>query len=133
LLVTGVLAWGAVLLFLPHAVGEAGLRANWDEARALLPALLVSLVGYASSFGAVIGLRSLAAAKRSLRARFIDGVFTGGFGLSGACLDGARGVAWGYAATGCLRSMNAWWQFSRAVGEHERCHDVMGARFEARG
>ena len=66
------------------------------------------------------GLRSLAAAKRSLRARCIDGVLTLFFGVAGAYLAGAKGVAWGYAVTGCLRSLNAWWQFSRALREHER-------------
>ena len=33
------------------------------------------------------------------------------------------GVAWGYAVTGCLRSLNAWWQFSSALNELERRRD----------
>lgn len=119
-LAAGVLAWGAVILSVPHGIGESVLRANWDVARPLLPPLVIALAGYASSFGALIGLRSLAAAKRSLRARCIDGFLTLFFGLVGAYLAGAKGVAWGAAATGCLRSVNAWWQFSRALREHER-------------
>jgi O-antigen/teichoic acid export membrane protein len=118
-LAAGVLAWGAVILLVPRAIGEFLLRANWDAARPLLPPLLIALIGYAFSFGAWTGLRSLAAAKRSLRARCIDGSFTFSLGLAGAYLAGAAGVAWGYAITGVLRSLNAWWQFSRALGERE--------------
>jgi O-antigen/teichoic acid export membrane protein len=118
-LAAGVLAWGAVILLVPRAIGESLLRANWDAARPLLPPLLISLIGYGFSFGAWTGLRSLAAAKRSLRARCIDGALTFSLGLAGAYLGGATGVAWGYAVTGVLRSVNAWWQFSRALGERE--------------
>jgi O-antigen/teichoic acid export membrane protein len=117
---TGVLVWGALILLVPRGIGESVLRANWEGARTLVPLLLVALAGYGSSFGALIGLRSLAAASRSLRARCIDGAMTLSFGLLGAYLGGATGVAWGAVATGCLRSANAWWQFSSALHEHER-------------
>ena len=80
---------------------------------------LPRLIGYAFSFGAWTGLRALAAARRSLRARCIDGALTFSLGLTGAYLGGATGVAWGYAVTGCLRSLNAWWQFTRALRERE--------------
>ena len=49
------------------------------------------------------------AARRSLRARCIDGSLTLFFGPAGAYLAGAKGVAWGYAVVGCLRGLNAWW------------------------
>jgi O-antigen/teichoic acid export membrane protein len=119
-IMAGVLAWGAVVLLVPRNIGETVLRGNWVEARSLLPPLLIALTGYGSSFGAWTGLRSLAAATRSLRAKCIDGLLTLVFGLAGAYLGGARGVAWGYAATGCLKSLNVWWQFSSALREHER-------------
>jgi O-antigen/teichoic acid export membrane protein len=115
-----VLAWGAVVLLAPRNIGQVLLRANWDDARALLPPLLVALAGYASGFGAWTGLRSLAAARRSLRAKCIDGSLTLVFGVTGAYLAGARGVAWGYAVSGWLKSLNAWWQFSRALREYKR-------------
>jgi hypothetical protein len=118
-LAAGVLAWGAILLLVPRAIGEFLLRANWDAAQPLLPLLVIWLIGYGLSFGAWTGLRSLAAAKRSLQARCIDGSLTFSFGLAGAYLGGAIGVAWGYAITGILKSLNAWWQFSRALGERE--------------
>src|SRR4029078_2296325 len=95
------------------------VRPNWLPARSLVPLLLIALIGYAFSFGAWTGLRALAAARRSLRARCIDGALTFSLGLTGAYLAGATGVAWGYALTGCLRSLNAWWQFTRALRERE--------------
>jgi len=135
LVTAGVLAWGAVILLLPRGIGQSVLRANWDTASPLLPPLLIALAGYGSSFGPLTGLRSMAAATRSLRARCIDGLCTLVFGLTGAYLAGAMGVAWGYAVTGCLRSLNAWWQFSSALHERQRRDDstrraetVVGAR-----
>jgi len=118
-LASGVLTWGAVVLLLPPSVGKFVLAVNWEAARSLLPPTLIGLAGFGSAYGAWTGLRSLAAAKRSLRARCIDGAITLFFGLSGAYLGGATGAAWGYAITGCLRSPNAWWQFSRALREYE--------------
>ena len=118
-LAAGVIAWGGVILLIPRSIGELVLRANWEAAYGLLPPLLLALLGYALSFGAWTGLRSLAAAKRSLNARCIDGALTFSLGVAGAYLGGATGVAWGYAVTGCLRSLNAWWHFSRALRERE--------------
>jgi hypothetical protein len=136
LMAAAVLAWGAVLLLVPDPIGESVLRANWGAARSLLPPLVVWLAGYGSSFGAGIGLRSLAAAVRSLHTRCIDAVIILFFVLIGAYLGGAVGVAWGFAATGCLRSVNAWWQFSRAVREHggrREVGDAIAATLAARG
>ena len=69
----------------------------------------------------------LAAARRSLRARCVDGALTFFFGLAGAYLAGAKGVAWGFAVAGLLRTVNAWWQFSRALREYEGCSEARGA------
>jgi hypothetical protein len=137
LLVTlGVLSWGGVVLLIPRDVGESLLKANWDGARSLLVPLLVALSGYGLSFGAWTGLRALAAARRSLRARCIDGLLTVVFGVAGAYLAGATGVAWGYAAAWWLRSVNAWWHFWKALGEHDRdgkAGDVSAAAVAASG
>lgn len=118
--IAGVLAWGLIVLTLPREIGETVLRTNWFAARSLVPLLLIALTGYASSFGAWTGLRSLAAARRSLRAKCIDGLLTVSFGVTGAYLAGAVGVASGYALSAWLKSMNVWWQFARALSEHER-------------
>ncbi len=119
LLTAGVVAWGTILLSVPRGVGEFVLRDNWDPARSLLTPLVIGLTGWASSYGALIGLRSLAAARRSLRAKCLDALLNLVAGVSGAYLAGATGVAWGSAVTGCLRSVVAWGQFSRALREHK--------------
>jgi O-antigen/teichoic acid export membrane protein len=118
-MVSGALAWAVVVLSLPRSVGELVLGANWQGARSLLVPLSIGAVGFGSAFGAWAGLRSLAAAKRSLRARFIDSLATLILALGGAALAGARGAAWGFAAAGCIRIVNAWWQFTRALAEHD--------------
>jgi hypothetical protein len=69
----------------------------------------------------------LAAAKRSLRVRFIDASSTLVLSLSGAALGEAEGAAWGYAIAGCLRIPNAWWQFAKALREYECADDDLVA------
>jgi hypothetical protein len=121
---SGALAWGAVLLFIPDAIGHVVLRANWDAVQPLLLPLLIWAAAFGSSFGPWAGLRALAAAKRSLRARSIDAVAGLVLSLSGAIVGGAVGAAWGTAAAGCLMVPNAWWQFSRALREYEHRIDT---------
>jgi hypothetical protein len=113
------LAWGAVLLIVPESLGRALLGVNWDSARALAIPLAAVAATAGFAYGAMAGLRSLAAAKRSLRTRWVDAVAIVVLVLGGASLWGAVGAAWGFAAAGCLRIPHAWWQFSRALGEYE--------------
>jgi O-antigen/teichoic acid export membrane protein len=115
----GAFSWGALVLLLPAGTGRFALGANWAGARLLVLPLSIGVIGYGLSFGATSGLRSLAAARRSLRARSIDASATLVLALSGASLGGAHGAAWGYAAAGCLRIPTAWWQFTRAMREYE--------------
>ena len=89
--------------------------------------LLIAYMGYAFIFGASVGLHCLAAARRILRTGCIDAALTLFFGLAGAYLAGAKGVAWGFAMAGSLRSVNAWWQFSRALREYEGRSEAGGA------
>jgi hypothetical protein len=119
-LASGALVWGALVLSLPQGVGEFLLGVNWEGARSLLLPLSIGAAGFGSAFGAWVGLRSLAAAKRSLRGRYIDALATTVLAVGGAALAGALGAAWGYAIAGCVRIPNAWWQFTRALGEYER-------------
>jgi len=118
-LAAGVLAWGMMVLLVPRSIGESVLHANWEAGRSLVTPLLISFVGYASTFGASVGLHCLAAARRSVRARCIEGALTFFSGVGGAYLAGATGVAWGFAVAGLLKSVNAWWQFLRALREYE--------------
>ena len=117
-LAVAVVLWCLVLLTIPEDVGELLLGKNWDGARSLLLPLSIGSVGFALAYGAMTGLRALGAARRSLRARYIDATSTVTFALSGALLGGAIGAAWGFAIAGSLRIPNAWWQFARALREY---------------
>jgi O-antigen/teichoic acid export membrane protein len=118
-LAVSALLWLGLVLMIPPDIGRMFLGANWPNARAIITPLSIGALGYALSFGAAAGLRALAAAKRSLRARFVDALSVLIFPLSGAVLNGATGAAWGYALAGLLKIPNAWWQFSRARREYE--------------
>jgi O-antigen/teichoic acid export membrane protein len=120
ILTLAVLAWLVIVLLLPAGLGETVLGANWQNARSIVVPLSILSVGYAFAFGAMAGLRALAAAKRSLRVRFVDATSILVFPLGGAVLGGASGAAWGLAVAGLVKIPNAWWQFSRARHEHER-------------
>ena len=80
-----------IVVFVPRSIGESVLRTNWDAGRSLVAPLLIAFVGFASTFGASLGLHCLAAARRILRAECIGAVLTLFFGLSGAYLAGAKG------------------------------------------
>lgn len=115
----GAFSWGTLVLLLPAGTGRFALGANWAGARSLVLPLSIGALGYGLSFGATTGMRSLAAARRSLRARSVDASASLILVLSGAALGGAHGAAWGYAVAGCLRIATAWWQFTRAMREYE--------------
>jgi hypothetical protein len=112
--------WGGVLLLIPSNVGTSLLGETWEPARALVPALTFMTVGRGVTLGAITGLRALAAAKRSLRARMISsaGVLVGG--LTGASIAGAVGAAWGFAAS-TIPEMVVWWsEYRRGMAEWEK-------------
>ncbi len=120
-------AWGTFALFLPASLGMKLLGENWQGARSVLLPLTIAVVGYAGSYGAVVGLRAMAAARRSLRARSIVAVLTLVAGVMGALLAGARGVAWGFAVAGGLELLVSWGQYVRAVDEDPRMQGVFEA------
>jgi len=49
------------------------------------------------SGGALVGLRVLADARSSLRARLVDSAFGFVFGVGGGLIGGALGASWGFA------------------------------------
>jgi hypothetical protein len=97
----GALLWGAGLTALPQSFGSALLRSNWPGARHLLGPVTFLAAGGACMLGPVIGLRSLGAARESLRARLWGVPLIVGGGLLGASLDGAYGAA-------VLLAVSAW-------------------------
>jgi hypothetical protein len=103
------LAWGLMLMFvLPYDLGQHVLGSIWQSAALLILPLTLSVMNASLCSGAVIGLRALGAARRSLRSQLLSStVFVAG-GLIGAAVDGALGSSWGMAL-GNLFAAAVWW------------------------
>lgn len=116
-LLAGVaLAWGAMLLVLPSSLGESLVGRSWGEARHVIVPLCLAMAGTGAVTGAFVGLRALAAARRSLRSRLLVAPFMVAGTLAGAAVAGAPGTAWGAALVTWL-SLALWWrQFLAALG-----------------
>jgi O-antigen/teichoic acid export membrane protein len=100
-----ILGWVLGLSVLPVEIGEALLGDSWASARVVLLPLGLSLVAQGASGGALVGLRVLADASSSLRARILDAAFSFCFGVGGALIGGAIGAAWGFAAGGAVSAV----------------------------
>jgi hypothetical protein len=94
------------------------LRGNWAGGHAVVLPLTITTAAFGAAYGAGVGLRALAAAKRSLRVRFADAAITVVAGLAGAAVAGAGGVAWAFAAGAACLVPVWWWQFRKALAEH---------------
>jgi hypothetical protein len=113
-----VLAWAAVLLAIPDRWGAALLGASWEGGRALVVPLAVVEAASAVELAALIGLRSLAAARYSMRARLAESVLTVTGGTVGAVSGGAIGATWGMAVANLVEDVVWWRQFLRAFRAH---------------
>lgn len=112
----GALAWGAVFLLLPDAVGRELLGvAVWTEAKpVLVPVILLWAFGAANA-GAFAILRATAAANRGLSIRIVSSVLFVIAGIGGAATAGAQGAAWALAIAASVTLLLWWWQADRAV------------------
>ncbi|AZK98759.1 MULTISPECIES: MATE family efflux transporter [Streptomyces] len=114
------LLWGAALLLVPDRAGEFVLGGVWHSASELIVPATLGVAGAGLGVGAMVGLRALAAARRSLRCQLFASVCYVGGGLGGAALAGTAGSAWGVAAA-TLSSSAVWWlQLRPALREHHR-------------
>jgi len=109
LLALFTLGWGVFVLLLPQDVGVALLGSTWDPARAVLVPSIVGQVGGVLTTGPGMGLRTLAAARRSLRVSVIASIITVILGVGGAVAGGVLGAAWGLALA-ALASATLWWR-----------------------
>lgn len=110
-------AWSLAVLSLPDSFGRALLGASWAGTREVMPAVAVHIVAMGMGSGALIGLRSMAAARRSLRARLVIAVLQLAFGMGGATLAQGLGAAAGLAAANVVGIGLLWDQFRRAYQE----------------
>jgi hypothetical protein len=118
LVATAAIVYGSVAHFLPSDIGRSLLGASWDGARAVVFVLALSRAGTGFAAGATAGLRSLGAAKRSLKARLmcVPLVIIGGVG--GAAIAGVRGAATGLALSSFIEAFIWWWQLRHGLRDH---------------
>jgi O-antigen/teichoic acid export membrane protein/thymidylate kinase len=116
-LAASALAWTTFVLLIPNDVGAALLRQNWEPARSVLLPLSIGLIGLAATAGATIGMRALAAVRRSLRTRILTTIIGLVSTISGAALGGAVGAAIAIAVASWVVAAIWWWQFRTALGE----------------
>jgi hypothetical protein len=107
------LAWGSIMYLLPEHVGQALLKKSWSSAHAVILPYAAVMAASGSLTGATVGLRALAAARRSLRARLITGVISVCSTGVGAYVGGAAGAASGLAL-GLWTGSVFWWTGLRA-------------------
>lgn len=113
-----IFAWVLALSVLPVEIGEALLGDSWTSAKVVLLPLGLSLVFQGISGGALVGLRVLADARSSLRARLIDATFSLVLGVGGGLLGGAIGAAWGFAAGAAVSALIFVTVFLRSERHH---------------
>jgi hypothetical protein len=113
-----VLAWGLTLYFLPDEIGQSVLRDAWGPARSVVVPLALAVALAALSTGAIIGLRVLAAAQRSLQVTIISSIDALVAGVIGVIVAGAQGVAWAGVIVSMFNTVLWWWQFREALADH---------------
>lgn len=114
------LVWVGTLSALPGSVGFGILGDSWPGAQDLILVLGLSVAVAGVITASDCGLRALAAAGRSLRARvsLLPLVAVGGMG--GAAVGGAAGCATGLLVANSLGAAIFWYQFSKAFHEDVR-------------
>ena len=124
------IAWLGVLLALPGPFGRELLGPSWDPARSVLLPIGLWLAGVSLAAGPVVGLRVLADAAASLRARLVDAPIGFLLATAGALLGGASGAAWGLAGAGLVSAAVCTIMFARSLSRAraERVRAVVDAR-----
>ncbi|MHB8397568.1 MAG: hypothetical protein ACYDCI_01350 [Candidatus Limnocylindrales bacterium] len=93
-----IVAWAVFVLAIPDSVGAVLLKASWLPAHVLVLPLAIASLGSMLTAGPSMGLRTLAAARRSLRVTLFASIVSLGDAVVGALVGGATGAAWGLAA-----------------------------------
>jgi O-antigen/teichoic acid export membrane protein len=121
-------AWGVAMYLLPEHVGQALLKRSWSSAHTVILPYAAVMAASGSLTGATVGLRALAAARRSLRARLITGVLSLSSTAVGAYVGDAPGAAAGLAI-GLWAGSVLWWVGLRAeVDEAARSRTTQDRR-----
>lgn len=112
-----VVVWSAAVSQLPDSAGEAVLGATWPLAQEIMFPLGLAVAGTAASGGIVAGLRSLAAARRSLRATIPSVLLLVAGGIAGGVWGGGVGAARGMVIPAWIGAGLYLRQFLRALSD----------------
>jgi O-antigen/teichoic acid export membrane protein len=112
------IVWTGVLVLLPEAVGLTLMGTVWDPAHSVLLAWGLSFAAINLATGASIGLRALAAARRTLRAAVITSIVGFAGAVLGAAIAGIQGAAWGFLMTQAFGIGVWWWEFRAGMRDH---------------
>jgi O-antigen/teichoic acid export membrane protein len=118
-LVVVFVAWGVAMYLLPASIGHMFLKRSWGPAHSVILPYTAVMAASGMLTAATVGLRAMAAAKRSLRSRLVTGVLAVTGGAAGAATYGAVGAASGLAAGLWLGGIQWWQQLRAAVTEEE--------------
>lgn len=116
---SAALVWGLFIWLLPRDIGVALLGASWDPAHSVVLLLAVGLAASATQMGASVGLRALAAARRSMNTNLAVTALGISSESLGAAVKGAQGAAAAYAA-GSAVGAAVWWRQYLVALEHRR-------------
>jgi hypothetical protein len=117
-------AWGLAVWSLPATAGRLLLGHAWQDARPMILVLSLAMVGRLMASGPTIGLRALAAARRSLQVGVLTSALTFVGGVGGALLGGGYGVAVGLLVACWLSSPLGWWHLLRALKDRAPSDDT---------
>jgi len=113
------LAWGlAVMFVMPDAIGRLILESLWEPASELILPVTFYFAGTGLAAGAITGLRTLGAARRSLRAQIFTCTALVAGSLIGAWMTReALGAAWGASIAMALSVAFSWAQLRSGLRE----------------
>jgi hypothetical protein len=116
-------AWTLVGLALPDAWGTALFGRTWADAQDLMLPMGLAMVAGSAATGGFAGVRSLGAARESLRARLQTVPPSLVLPLGGAVVGAGQGYAAGFGL-GNVAAVAIWWAaFHRALGHGHVTHD----------
>lgn len=121
LLTAGLLAvlsilWSATVLALPNSIGVSVLGDTWEKSEPLFPYLAFAQILSSCTIAPMVGLRSLAAGSRTVRARISTTIINVIFLVAGAIIDGALGTVVALAISRPIEASIWWAHYRRAVG-----------------
>jgi len=118
-LAVGAVLWGAAMvLVLPHGLGELLLGSTWSQTSPLVPPLTIQVIWACFSVGFGAGLRALGASRLSLRAQLLTSTMYLSGGVIGGLIGTALAVCWVAAGAAFVSAMGWGFALRRGVRLH---------------